>query len=99
MEFVRYFCKLIHPSFCVLNSMLPACRSNFAEVARIKQKAELARSSLWTLEFEQQWQRQGDSISQGVKNKLICYATSHDVGRDSSVDIATRYGLDGPGMK
>jgi hypothetical protein len=33
----------IHSSICVMNFILPACRSNFAEVARITSEPEQAQ--------------------------------------------------------
>ena len=41
------------------------------------------------------WQMGFNSAFKG----LISHSTSYIVGRDSSVGIATRYGLDGPGVE
>ena len=38
-------------------------------------------------------------IHSDTRKKQILLPTCTDVGRDSSVGIATRYGLDGPGIE
>ena len=38
-------------------------------------------------------------LAGSCKLDLHCRLTVHTVGRDSSVGIATRYGLDGPGIE
>ena len=40
-----------------------------------------------------------DRFSRNVGKKLLPYAALYVRGRDSSVGIATRYGLDGPGIE
>jgi hypothetical protein len=42
--------KLIHSSFCVLNSVLLACRENFAEASDAAEKVEQVCIGLFTAE-------------------------------------------------
>jgi hypothetical protein len=45
------------------------------------------------------WKQERTLPESFQRNKGVCSTTMTNVGRESSVGLATRYGLDGPGIK
>jgi hypothetical protein len=89
----RKMCVLIFSTTFVWNISLQRLSETFLFITRIQRDINVHRSSckvpLFLSDFNDTW-----IFSTHFQNILKC-----QMGRDSSVGIATRYGLDGPGIE
>jgi hypothetical protein len=92
-------------------SCATCCPVPVSHIQKTLQLSSLVPAALWSVGFYYPWpavQRHSVDTSQTIsccpifRQRLDCYIIPFQylyVGRDSSVGIATRYGLDGPGIE